>query len=84
MYHPVIAPFGFMIRGLKGKVPWKWPRARARRIEDGNHALIGANVAVDHIGCVIEESRNGPTRVGGVGPRPLAGGPCPHPARRRW
>ena len=38
-----------MIRGLKGKVPWKGPRARARRIEDGNHALIGANVAVDHI-----------------------------------
>ena len=25
------------------------PRARARRIEDGNHALIGANVAVGHI-----------------------------------
>ena len=27
----------------------KWPRARARRIEDGNHASIGANVAVDRI-----------------------------------
>ena len=27
----------------------KWPRACARRIEDGNHALIGANVAVEHI-----------------------------------
>ena len=25
------------------------PRARARRIEDGNHALIGANVAVGRI-----------------------------------
>jgi len=52
----------------------KWPRARARRIEDGNHALIGANVAVEHIACVTEESRNGPTRVRGVGPRPLEGG----------
>ena len=52
---------------------WKWPRARARRIEDGNHALIGPNVAVEHIACVTEESRNSPTRVDGVGPRPLAG-----------
>src|SRR4029450_10638513 len=26
-----------------------WPRARARRIEDGKHALIGTNVGVDHI-----------------------------------
>ena len=25
------------------------PRARARRVEYGNHALIGANVAVGHI-----------------------------------
>src|SRR6478752_1156551 len=52
----------------------KWPRARARRIENGNHALIGANVAVEHIACVTEESRNGPTRVRGIGPRPLEGG----------
>ena len=28
----------------------KWPRARARRIEDGNRALIRANVAVDRTG----------------------------------
>ncbi len=52
----------------------KWPRARARRVEDGNHALIGANVAVGRTDKVNEESRNGPTRVCGVGPRPLAGG----------
>ena len=36
-----------------GAVKWKGalagPRARARRIENGNHALIGANVAVGHI-----------------------------------
>ena len=25
------------------------PRARTRRIEDGNHALIGANVAVEQL-----------------------------------
>ena len=48
-----------------------WPRARARRIEDGNHALIGANIAVGCIDRVNEESRNGPTRVYGVGPSPL-------------
>jgi len=35
--------------------------------------VIGANVAVEHIDCVTEESRNGPTRVDGVGPRPQAG-----------
>jgi hypothetical protein len=28
---------------------------------------------VEHIACVTEESRNSPTRVDGVGPRPLAG-----------
>ena len=36
-----------------GAVKWKGalagPRARARRIEYGNHALIRANVAVGHI-----------------------------------
>ena len=62
-----------MISGLKGKVPWNGPRARTRRIEDGNHALIGSNVAVEHVDCIIEESRNRPTWVYGVGPRPLAG-----------
>ena len=59
--------------GAERKGALTGPRARTRRIEDGNHALIGANVAVEHIGCVIEESRNGPTRIDGVGPRPLAG-----------
>ncbi len=48
-------------------------RARARRIEHGNRALIGANVTVEHISRVIEESGNGPARVYGVGPRSLAG-----------
>src|SRR6478736_6370350 len=36
-----------------GAVKWKGalagPRARARRIENGNHALFGANVTVGHI-----------------------------------
>jgi len=59
--------------GAKRKGALTGPRARTRRIEDGNHALIGANVAVEHIDCVIEESRNSSTRVNGVGPRPLAG-----------
>jgi hypothetical protein len=35
--------FGAPRKGALGK----WPSARARRIEDGNRALIGANVAVD-------------------------------------
>ena len=29
---------------------WKWPGARARRVEDGDHALIGANVSMGRIG----------------------------------
>ena len=57
----------------KRKGALKWPRARARRIEDGNHALIGANVAVEYIDCVTKESRNGSTRVDRVGPCPLTG-----------
>ena len=51
----------------------KWPCACPRRIEDSNHTMIGSNVAVEHIDGVIEESRNGSTRVDGVGPGPLAG-----------
>ncbi len=51
----------------------KWPCACPWRIEDGNHTLIGANIAVEHIDCVIEESCNGSTRIDGVGPRTLAG-----------
>src|SRR6266576_3512938 len=42
------------------------------RIEAGNNALIGTNVTVEYIDRVPAESANGPTRVGGVGPCPLA------------
>src|SRR5262249_2221712 len=59
-------------QGAERKGALKWPRARTGRIEDGKDALIRANVAVEHIDCVTEESRNGPTRVDGVGPGPLA------------
>ena len=48
--------------------------ARARRIEDGNHAVLGANVAVGHRRGVEEESRNFPGRVYGISPCPLGGG----------
>jgi hypothetical protein len=60
-------------QGAERKRALTGPSACPRRIEDGNHSLIGANIAVEHIACVTEESRNGPTRVYGVGPRPLAG-----------
>src|SRR5207237_10398261 len=39
------------------------PRACARRVEYGNHALIGTNVAVGHIRGVSEVSCNRATRV---------------------
>jgi hypothetical protein len=45
----------------KGALPR--PRACARRVEYGNHALIGTNVAVGHIRGVSEVSCNRPTRV---------------------
>ena len=47
--------------------------ACTRRIENGNHALTGANVTVEHVSRVIEESGNGPTRVDAIGACPLAG-----------
>ena len=51
----------------------KWTRACARRIEDGDHPFIRTSIAVDRTDCVNEPSRHRPTRVYGVGSRPLAG-----------
>ena len=71
---PSDRPIGINDERAKRERPLQRPRARARRIEDGNHALVGANVAVSRRGGVEEESRNFPTRVRCVRPRPLTGG----------
>ena len=47
--------------------------ASTRRIEYGNHTMLGANVAVARTDGVRKEPGNRPTRVYGVSPRPLAG-----------
>ena len=57
----------------KRKGALKWPCTCPRRIENRNRALIVANVGMEHIAGVTEESCNGPTRVDGVGARPLTG-----------
>src|SRR5206468_1251119 len=52
-------PVRVLDQGAERKGALKWPRACPRRIEDGNLALIGANLAVEYIDFVAEESRNG-------------------------
>ena len=46
---PCDRPAGVNDEGAERKGTLAGARARSRRIEDGNHALIGANVAVDRI-----------------------------------